>query len=113
MKINEMNIVKRWSFMATKDLGIDRKIEAIQFAKLFKSLFEDELTQVDGKDFKYIKPIILGFSINNEGNFERCGVTECLDLDFITLDKEAAEELEWELMNKNGWFGIYQYAQSI
>lgn len=106
-----MNIVRRWNFMATKDLGIDRNVEARQFAKLFQKIFEDGLTQVDGKDYKYVKPIILGFSINNEGNFDRCGVTECLDLDFITLDKEAAEELDWELMNKNGWINIYEYAK--
>ncbi|EOS68075.1 hypothetical protein C818_04242 [Lachnospiraceae bacterium MD308] len=35
MTISEKNIVKRWSMMASKDLGTDRNVEAIGFAELF------------------------------------------------------------------------------
>ena len=45
MTIGEKNIVKRWSMMASKDLGFDRNPEARGFAELFSSIFEHDHTQ--------------------------------------------------------------------
>ena len=41
MTISEQNIVKRWNMMASKDLGIDRDVEASAFAELFRQVFEE------------------------------------------------------------------------
>lgn len=109
MTISEKNIVKRWNMMASKDLGYDRNIEAIGFAELFKSVFEDGLTQVKGT--KYINPIIRGFAINNSDI--DISVVECLDLNYINITKESAMCLDWYLMNRLDWFYRYQYAQTI
>lgn len=106
MTISEKNIVKRWSMMASKDLGYDRNVEAIGFAELFKSVFEDGFTQVKGT--KYINPIIRGFAFNNP--YEEIRVVECLDLNYINITKESAMELDWYLMNRLDWFDRYQYA---
>ena len=95
--------------MASKDLGYDRNIEAIGFAELFKSVFEDGLTQVKGT--KYINPIIRGFAINNSDI--DISVVECLDLNYINITKESAMCLDWYLMNRLDWFCRYQYAQTI
>lgn len=106
MTISEKNIVKRWAMIASKDLGYDRNVEAIEFAELFKSVFEDGLTQVKGA--KYINPIIRGFSFNNP--YEEISVVECLDLNYINITKKSAMELDWYLMNRLDWFDRYQYA---
>lgn len=106
MTISEKNIVKRWNMMASKDLGTDRNVEAIGFAKLFKSVFEDGFTQVEGT--KYINPIIRGFAFNNP--YKEISVVECLDLNYVNITKKSAMELDWYLMNRLGWFERYQYA---
>lgn len=106
MTNSEKNIVKRWSMMASKDLGTDRNIEAADFAELFKRVFEDGLTQVNGS--KYINPIVRGFAINNP--MEEVNVVECLDLNYINITKESAMELDSYLMDRLGWFDRYQYA---
>lgn len=110
MNISEENIIKRWSLMSNKDLGSDVNILAIQFSELFTMIFENEFTQIDAHNLKYILPVIRGFAVNNEGCFERCSVVECLDLCHIDLDKDSAKELDWWLMNKMNWFERYQYA---
>lgn len=92
--------------MASKDLGTDRNVEAIGFAELFKSVFEDGFTQVKGT--KYINPIIRGFAFNNP--YMDISVVECLDLNYVNITKESAMELDWYLMNRLGWFERYQYA---
>lgn len=113
MTISEQNIVKRWNLMASKDLGTDFNILAIQFSELFTMIFENDFTQIDAHNLKYILPLVRGFSTNNEGAFERCSVVECLDLCHIDLDKESAKELDWWLMNKMEWFSRYQFSLSI
>lgn len=109
MTISEQNIVKRWAFMASKDLGTDRNVEAFGFANLFKNVFEDGLSQVRGT--RYINPIIRGFAINNPDL--EISVVECLDLNHIDIDKYAAQQLDWYLMNRLGWFERYRFAQTI
>jgi hypothetical protein len=106
MTISEKNIVKRWSMMASKNLGTDRNVEAIGFAELFKNVFEDGFTQVKGT--KYINPIIRGFAFNNP--YLDISVVECLDLNYVNITKESAMELDWYLMNRLDWFDRYQYA---
>lgn len=106
MTISEKNIVQRWRMMASKDLGYDRNVEAKGFAELFKSVFEDGYTQVNGT--KYISPIIRGFCFNNPR--KEINVVECLDLNYINITKDSAMELDWYLMNRLGWFDRYQYA---
>lgn len=112
MTISEQNIIKRWNMMASKDLGIDRNVEASSFANLFSQVFEERKEQIDSTNMKYIKPIIRGFVIN-EGFEDEVSVVECLDLDYINITKKGAEELDWYLMNRLGWFERYQYALSI
>lgn len=109
MTISEQNIVKRWNMMASKDLGTDRNVEAIGFAELFKSVFEDGFTQVKGT--KYINSIIRGFAFNNP--HEEISVVECLDLNYVNITKESAIELDWYLMNRLDWFDRYQYAKTV
>ena len=92
--------------MASKDLGTDRNVEAIGFAELFKSVFEDGFTQVKGT--KYINPIIRGFAFNNP--YMDISVVECLDLNYVNITKKSAMELDWYLMNRLDWFDRYQYA---
>lgn len=109
MTISEENIVKRWKFMASKDLGIDRNLEAHDFAELFRKVFEEDWTQVEGS--RYINPIIRGFAYNNPDL--EIGVVECLGLNHIDIDKYAAQQLDWHLMNRLGWFEKYRFAQSL
>lgn len=109
MTISERNIVKRWEIMASKDLGIDRNVEAVGFAKLFRQVFEEERTQVDGS--RWINPIIRGFACNNQDL--EINVVECLDLNHINITKYAAQQLDWYLMNRQGWFERYQFAQTL
>lgn len=113
MTISEENIVKRWKFMASKDLGYEVNPLAAEYARFFEMIFVDENTQFGGYGLQNIKPFLRGFSVNHSGEFEKCSVTECYDLDLITFDKEAAQELDYELMNNYGWFSKYQYARSI
>lgn len=105
MTISEQNIVKRWNMMASKDLGYARNSEARAFAEMFSSIFENGYTQVKGNE--YINPIIRGFAFNNRD----LGiiVTECIDLNYINIDKFAAMELDYYLMNDLNWFDRYQY----
>lgn len=109
MTVNEQNIVKRWDFMASKDLGIDRNLEAYGFSEMFREIFENENTQPKGT--RYINPIIRGFAFNNPDL--EIGVVECLGLNHIDIDKYAAQELDWYLMNRLGWFERYRFAQTI
>ena len=111
MTISEQNIVKRWNIIASRDLGIDRNVEASAFAELFRQVFEEERQSIDSQYMKYAKPIIRGFSIN-EGLEDEISVTECLGLDYIHITKYGAQELDWYLMNRLGWFDRYQYALS-
>lgn len=106
MTMDEQNIVRRWRMMASKDLGIDRNLEAIGFAELFSSIFECDNTQPKGT--AYINPIIRGFAINNQDL--DISVVECLGLNHIDITKESAKELDWYLMNRLGWFDRYRYA---
>lgn len=107
MTISEKNIVKRWNMMASKDLGIDRNVEAIGFAELFTAVFENEQYQVHTN--RYINRIIRGFAIN-EMLEDECSVVECLDLSHTNITNYAAQQLDWYLMNRLGWFERYQYA---
>lgn len=107
MTISEKNIIKRWSMMASKDLGIDRNVEARGFADLFTAVFESEQCQV--RTSRYINRIIRGFAIN-EMIEDECIVTECLDLSHVVITNYAAKQLDWYLMNRLGWFERYQYA---
>ncbi len=113
MTISEQNIIKRWSLMASKDLGIDINVQSREYLDLFNQIFVNDNLEIDSRGMRCIKPTIRGFAINNEGMFRRCCVTECLDLDFIGLDKSAAAELDWFLMNEMGWANRYEYATSI
>lgn len=107
MNKNEKNIIDRWNMMASKDLGSDINPLASEFAKLFERVFANNETQIEG-NFKYINPIIRGFSVNNP--YDDIGVVECLDLNYININKESAMALDWYLMNYQEWFGRYQYA---
>lgn len=109
MTISEQNIVKRWDFMASKDLGTDRNLEAHGFAELFREVFENENFQPKGTH--YINPIIRGFAFNNPDL--EISVVECLNLNHIDIDKYAAQQLDWYLMNRLGWFERYRFAQTI
>ena len=95
--------------MASKDLGVDRNVEARGFSELFFNVFEKGYTQVKGT--KYINPIIRGFAFSNR-NLE-ISVVECIDLNYINIDKKAAMELDYYLMNNLDWFDRYQYALGI
>lgn len=110
---SDENTIKRWKFMASKDLGIDRSREAGEFARFFEQVFTADYPQISGKTFHFILPILRGFAINNDGCYEACSVVECLDLSTINWDKEAARDLDWYLMNNCNWFCRYQYAQSV
>lgn len=107
MTISEKNIVKRWNMMANKDLGIDRNIEAHGFSELFTAIFENEQFQVHTNH--YINRIIRGFAIN-EMIEDECFVVECLGLSHVNITNYAAQQLDWYLMNRLGWFERYQYA---
>ena len=111
MTINERNIVRRWELMASKDLGIDVNVESREYAKLFKDIFEFGFDQVKG--LKWTLPEIRGFAINNEGYYENCSVVTCLDLNHVNMNKEAAKELDWWLMNRRNWFDRYRFAQTV
>ena len=110
MTIGEQNIINRWDFMASKDLGIDRIVEAKAFAQLFKEVFENGNTQPNGSI--YINSIIRGFAINEDLEDE-VSVIECLNLNYINITKYGARELDSYLMDKLGWFDIFQFAQTI
>lgn len=107
MTISEHNIVKRWKMMASKDLGIDRNIEAFGFSELFTAVFENEQCQVHTN--RYINSIIRQFA-HNEMLEDECSVVECLDLSHTNITNYAAKQLDWYLMNRLGWFERYQYA---
>ena len=107
MTISEQNIVKRWNMMASKDLGTDRNVEARGFAELFTAVFENEQRQVHTSH--YINRIIRGFAYN-EMLEDECSVVECLDLSHTNITNYAAQQLDWYLMNRLGWFDRYQYA---
>ena len=110
MTVNEQNIVKRWNFMASKNLGTDRNIEAYGFADLFTAVFEGEQYQVHTD--RCINRIIRGFVIN-EMLEDECSVTECLDLCHVDITNYAAQQLDWYLMNRLGWFERYQYSLNL
>ena len=100
MTISEKNIVKRWNMMASKDLGIEKNIEAHGFAELFAAVFENEQYQVHTD--RYINRIIRGFVIN-EILGDECSVVECLDMSHVNITNYAAQRLDWYLPS-------YQYA---
>lgn len=107
MTINEKNIVERWKMMASKDLGVDRNLEAFGFYELFRAVFEEEQTQVHTSC--YINKIIREFAFNNDMEDE-CSITECFDLSHTDITKYAASQLDWYLMHRLGWFERYLYA---
>lgn len=109
MTINERNIVNRWTFMAGKDLGTDRNVEAFGFANLFKEVFENENPQPKGT--RFINPIIRDFVANNPDL--EISVVECFDLNHVDIDKYAAQQLDWHLMNRLGWLERYRFALAL
>lgn len=106
MKTDE-NIVKRWKIMASKDLGIERNMEARDFAEMFIKVFECGQNQPSGSP--YINPIIRGFAIN-EHMEDECNVVDALDLNYINITTYAARELDYYLMDNLGWYDRWQFA---
>lgn len=113
MTISEQNILRRWSLMASKDLGTDINPITYGMADLAKAVLEEGFNQVNLKGYshKFIA-LLRGFSINF-GDYEEIDVVTCLDLSYVNISKYALDELDFWLMMDKHYADQYRYALGI
>lgn len=103
----QMNIINRWSKMAFVDLGTDVNSISRDAVSFFERVFNgaEQITE----NIKSLLPLLRGFEAEYS-NIYNITTTETLDLEMVTIDKEAAIEFDYWLMEEQNWKMRYEYS---
>ena len=112
MTISQQNTLKRWEYMASKDLGYMINDITNEMVDLLRKVFNGSTQFNCMGNFSAIKPLLLAFKCQDEF-IENTIITECLDVDMITTTSDDLLEFDKYLMDKKDFFIRYQYAQTI